>query len=58
MRKPPNKQLALAAAQLGEALYTRMQEPGFEQAIATAFAASPKEIGAAAVEAARRRLVR
>ena len=40
---------------LGEALYTRMQQPGFEDAIKRAFAASPAELGRAAVEAARSR---
>lgn len=38
-----------------DARYVRMQQPGFEKAMAGAFAASPKQLGAAAVKAARKR---
>jgi antitoxin Phd len=35
--------------------YVRMQRPGFDKAMTSAFAASPKQLGAAAVKAARKR---
>lgn len=38
-----------------DARYVRMQQPGFEKAMAGAFGASPKQLGAAAVKAARKR---
>jgi antitoxin Phd len=38
-----------------DAKYARMQQPGFDKALAGAFAASPKQLGAAAVKAARKR---
>jgi len=38
-----------------DATYTRMQEPGFAKALDSAFGASPKRLGAAAVKAARKR---
>lgn len=50
---PEKTQLAARAAQLSDALYARMQRPGFEDALKQAFTASPTEIGRAAVEAAR-----
>jgi len=42
------------ARRMGDDLYARMQEPGFEDALKQAFAATPAEIGRAAVEAAHR----
>jgi antitoxin Phd len=38
-----------------DARYARMQQPGFDKALGGAFGASPKQLGAAAVKAARRR---
>jgi len=38
-----------------DAKYTRMQKPGFTKALGSAFGASPKQLGAAAVKAARKR---
>jgi prevent-host-death family protein len=35
--------------------YTRMQQPSFAKALDRAFGASPKQLGAAAVKAARKR---
>ena|SRR5436190_13711566 len=35
--------------------YVRMQRPGFDTALRNAFGASPKQLGAAAVKAARKR---
>src|SRR6266850_2947429 len=37
-----------------DAKYARMQQPGFAKAMKTAFAASPKQLGATAVKAARK----
>ena len=44
------------ARRMGDDLYERMQQPGFEEALKRAFAASPVEIGRAAVEAVHRPL--
>ena len=38
-----------------DAKYVRMQQPGFDRALRNAFGASPKQLGAAAVKAARKR---
>lgn len=38
-----------------DAKYARMQQPGFDKALDSAFGASPKQLGAAAVKAARKR---
>ena len=38
-----------------DARYARMQQPGFDQKLGGAFEASPKQLGAAAVRAARKR---
>lgn len=38
-----------------DARYARMQQPGFDKALSNAFGASPKQLGAAAVKAARKR---
>jgi antitoxin Phd len=38
-----------------DAKYTRMQEPGFAKAMTRAFAATPKQLGATAAKAARKR---
>ena len=38
-----------------DAKYVRMQQPGFDKALNSAFGASPKQLGAAAVKAARKR---
>src|SRR5262245_28029610 len=38
-----------------DARYARMQQPGFDKALGNAFSASPKQLGAAAVKAARKR---
>jgi antitoxin Phd len=38
-----------------DAKYARMQKPAFGKALDSAFAASPKQLGAAAVKAARKR---
>ena len=38
-----------------DARYARMQQPGFDKALSSAFGASPKQLGAAAVKAARKR---
>ena len=38
-----------------DAKYARMQKPGFTKALGSAFDASPKQLGAAAVKAARKR---
>ena len=38
-----------------DAKYARMQKPGFAKAMDTAFAASPKQLGAAAVKASRKK---
>ncbi len=38
-----------------DAKYARMQQPGFDKALGTAFGAAPKRLGAAAVKAARKR---
>jgi antitoxin Phd len=38
-----------------DAKYARMQQPGFDKALDRAFGASPKQLGAAAVKAARKR---
>jgi hypothetical protein len=46
--------LAAVAARLGDAMYTRMQRQGYVQALDSAFRASPKELGEAAIEAARK----
>lgn len=44
------------ARRMGDELYARMQQPGFEEALKRAFAAAPAEIGRAAVEAVHRPL--
>jgi len=38
-----------------DAAYVRMQQPAFDKALNSAFGASPKQLGAAAVKAARKR---
>ena len=38
-----------------DAQYAKMQKPGFSKAMNTAFDATPKQLGAAAVKAARKR---
>jgi len=38
-----------------DAQYVRMQQPGFAKSMKAAFDASPKQLGAAAVKAARKR---
>jgi antitoxin Phd len=38
-----------------DARYVRMQQPGVAKALGSAFGASPKQLGAAAVKAARKR---
>ena len=38
-----------------DAIYERMQKPGFARAMSNAFAASPKQLGAAAAKAARKK---
>ncbi|HEY6177928.1 MAG TPA: type II toxin-antitoxin system Phd/YefM family antitoxin [Kofleriaceae bacterium] len=38
-----------------DARYARMQQPGFDKALGNAFGASPRQLGAAAVKAARKR---
>lgn len=38
-----------------DARYARMQQPGFTKALGRAFGASPRQLGAAAVKAARKR---
>src|SRR6185369_4998107 len=38
-----------------DAKYVHMQKPGFAKALDTAFGAAPKQLGAAAVKAARKR---
>ena len=35
--------------------YAHMQQPGFDKALSNAFGATPKQLGAAAVKAARKR---
>lgn len=47
------ERLAAAASRHGDALYARMQEEGFVQAMDSAFAATPQELGAAAVAGCR-----
>jgi prevent-host-death family protein len=38
-----------------DAKYVAMQQPGFDKALTSAFGASPKQLGAAAVKASRKR---
>lgn len=38
-----------------DARYARMQQPGFDKTLSDAFGASPKQLGSAAVKAARKR---
>lgn len=46
--------LQKVAEREGQRVYDEMQRPGFNEAMATAFAATPKQLGRAAVEGAKK----